>query len=50
VEVGLRLQKAYITLDAIADAETKRHVRRHSDLAVKKALEGISIQEDKDII
>lgn len=48
VEVGMRLQKAFITLSGFGDTDFKIMARRHSQIALKRAAATAMISEDID--
>jgi uncharacterized membrane protein len=50
VEVGIRLQKALMSLARLPERPYREHALRHSSLALKRANAALVLQEDKDTI
>ena len=50
VEVGIRLQKSLRTLARIGDARHAASARRHSALALERALAALAIEQDKQLL
>ena len=50
VEVGVRLQKALLSLARLPQQPYREHALRHSSLALKRANAALILQEDKDAI
>lgn len=50
VEVGIRLQKSLRALARIGDARYDANARRHSALALERAMARLTIEEDKQVL
>lgn len=46
VEVGIRLQKAFVSLSSIDDSEMWAQARRHSGLALERAGRDLTLEDD----
>lgn len=50
IEIGIRLQKCYATLYAMADKETQKDIVHHSAIALKRAMLALTLPEDKETL